>query len=31
MYLGAGHIDWKVAVGVEAFLKATNAMVCDMD
>ncbi|CAO3653443.1 unnamed protein product [Cunninghamella echinulata] len=31
MFLGAGHIDFKVAVPVQEFIKATGCMVADLE
>ncbi|KAI9205004.1 YbaK/aminoacyl-tRNA synthetase-associated domain-containing protein [Polychytrium aggregatum] len=30
MYLGAGHIDWKVAIPVQSFIQATSALIADI-
>ncbi|KAG0181193.1 hypothetical protein DFQ29_009064 [Apophysomyces sp. BC1021] len=31
IYLGAGHIDWKLGVPVQAFIDATKCMVADLE
>ncbi|KAJ3416177.1 hypothetical protein HDV05_002822 [Chytridiales sp. JEL 0842] len=31
LYLGAGHVDWKVAMPVQDFVRATGCFVADLD
>lgn len=31
LFIGAGHIDWKLALPVQDFIKATNCMITDLD
>jgi prolyl-tRNA editing enzyme YbaK/EbsC (Cys-tRNA(Pro) deacylase) len=31
LFLGAGHVDWKVAFPVKEFVKATGCFVADLD
>ncbi|KAF7727856.1 hypothetical protein EC973_006969, partial [Apophysomyces ossiformis] len=31
MYLGAGHIDWKLGLPVQAFIDATKCMIADLE
>ncbi|CEP15521.1 hypothetical protein [Parasitella parasitica] len=31
IYLGAGHIDWKLGIPVDTFIKSTNCFIADLD
>lgn len=31
IYLGAGHIDWKLGIPVQTFIDSTNCFVADLD
>jgi len=29
-YMGGGHVDWKLAMPTDAFIKATNCFIADL-
>ncbi|KAG0735811.1 hypothetical protein G6F57_013411 [Rhizopus arrhizus] len=31
IYLGAGHIDWKLGIPIDTFIKSTNCFITDLD